>query len=210
MAVGRRPPCWAFPKAARANGLRFAEMFCGAGGFSEGARQAGFLIAASTDYCPLAIETHALNHKGAHVQGDITDPDIQHRFVKAAGNGVAVVCGGITCKGFSLSGKRDPLDERNQLYTVFTQVACKLRPDVIVIENVTQIDRWIPRDGLTKSQMAIVKRYFQEMSVAERKADDAKPKGVMQRLLGSGKRGAIVRVPDMILGKLPASAPVVE
>jgi len=49
--------------------LAVYDFFCGAGGFSEGARQAGCRVAWCCDNDPTALKTHATNH-----------PDVEHRL----------------------------------------------------------------------------------------------------------------------------------
>ena len=52
--------------------LSVLDVFCGAGGFSEGFRQAGFRIAAGTDVDPDACATYAHNFPDAvTVCGDL-------------------------------------------------------------------------------------------------------------------------------------------
>ena len=45
--------------------MKVADFFCGAGGFSEGFRQAGFEIAFALDKWQPAINTHHANHPNA-------------------------------------------------------------------------------------------------------------------------------------------------
>lgn len=49
---------------------------------------------------------------------------------------VDVVVGGPPCQGFSLAGKRDSKDARNQLAWKFLEVVNSLNPKMVVIENV--------------------------------------------------------------------------
>ena len=42
--------------------VKVIDLFCGCGGFSEGARQAGAVVSIGVDNDPDALEIHALNH----------------------------------------------------------------------------------------------------------------------------------------------------
>lgn len=53
---------------------------------------------------------------------------------------VDVVAGGPPCQGFSVYGRRDPDDDRNSLYLDYLKAVEKLKPSVVLLENVTGID----------------------------------------------------------------------
>ena len=52
-----------------------------------------------------------------------------------------VIIGGPPCQGFSMAGRRNPKDERNQLPWAFLEFVRQLRPKAVVIENVIGINR---------------------------------------------------------------------
>lgn len=51
--------------AARGGDVAFVDLFCGIGGASEGARQAGLKVALAVDSCPKALKAHRKNHQEA-------------------------------------------------------------------------------------------------------------------------------------------------
>ena len=53
--------------------------------------------------------------------------------------GVDLLAGGPPCQSFSLAGKREKNNPRNQLFTSFVSVAEALKPKVILFENVLGI-----------------------------------------------------------------------
>ena len=125
--------------------LTCVDLFCGAGGFSEGFRQAGFHTAAAMDIDAWAGGTFALNH--AHrgtkfILGDIGSPDVQAELLDAV-SGVAVdaVIGGPPCQAFSQVRNHHRVidDPRNSLYRHYVAMISKLRPRVFVMENVPGI-----------------------------------------------------------------------
>jgi DNA (cytosine-5)-methyltransferase 1 len=59
--------------------IRFADLFCGAGGSSTGLVEAGFELVAAANHTKIAIATHAANHPGAeHLCVDISTYDMRH------------------------------------------------------------------------------------------------------------------------------------
>ena len=50
------------PERVRTDQLEVYDLFAGAGGFSQGAVQAGCRVAWACDVCPRALETHRINH----------------------------------------------------------------------------------------------------------------------------------------------------
>jgi len=54
--------------------------------------------------------------------------------------GPRVIVGGPPCQGFSMAGRRNPEDKRNQLPDAFLDFVKALRPEAVVIENVAGIN----------------------------------------------------------------------
>ena len=118
--------------------LNVLDVFCGAGGFSEGFRQAGFRIAAGTDIDPDACATYTYNFPEAvTVCGDLSEEASRSRVVKAGGD-VDVVVGGPPCQAFSQVRNHDRAlnDPRNRLYREFLWLLKRVQPRAFVMENV--------------------------------------------------------------------------
>ncbi len=49
---------------------------------------------------------------------------------------IDVLIGGPPCQGFSLAGPRNINDKRNTLYTAMVEVAARLKPQAVILENV--------------------------------------------------------------------------
>lgn len=116
------------------------DVFCGAGGFSCGFKNAGFSVLLGVDKWEKAVRTFSRNHRGA--KGMVSDlmqmpiADIK----EAIGNKkVDVVIGGPPCQGFSMGGARDPHDSRNFLFEGYVKVINGIRPKFFVMENVRGI-----------------------------------------------------------------------
>ncbi len=109
------------------------DLFCGAGGLSFGMENAGAEIIAGFDNDASALETFKKNHPSASSYNvDLAKSISNINNFK----GIDLVVGGPPCQGFSISGKRDPKDIRNQLYKAYYEILKKLSPKVFILENV--------------------------------------------------------------------------
>ena len=114
------------------------DVFCGAGGLSEGFRQAGWVPVAGSDVDPDAMATYRLNFPGAAaVAGDLRQSRVRSRLLSAA-RGVDVVAGGPPCQAFSQVRNHARIidDPRNSLYREFVKIVAKAEPKAFVMENV--------------------------------------------------------------------------
>lgn len=117
------------------------DLFCGAGGLSEGFRQAGYHVLAGNDFFEAAGETYAQTHSEARfLPGPIQNYSASD-FLKAAGlrpGELDVLVGGPPCQGFSVYNHHRGLhDERSSLYREYLRVVAGLEPNWVVLENVT-------------------------------------------------------------------------
>lgn len=130
------------------------DLFCGAGGCSEGLIQAGFHILFSSDISDMVEVTYRHRHDQLGlIQGentwferadirDLTGADIRKRISQLAifqGKDIPeidLMIGGPSCQGFSRAGRRDKSDPRNMLFGEYVRVVSEIRPKYIVLENV--------------------------------------------------------------------------
>uniref|UniRef100_UPI0002F69A03 DNA cytosine methyltransferase n=1 Tax=Calothrix sp. PCC 6303 TaxID=1170562 RepID=UPI0002F69A03 len=133
------------------------DLFAGAGGFSLGMEQAGFDILVAVEYDPIHASTHAFNFPLTETLcsdiADVTGKMIlqaadkswrkyhQHdsKACQKWNKKIDLVFGGPPCQGFSLMGKRDLEDIRNNLIFHFCRLVLELRPKYFVMENVPGI-----------------------------------------------------------------------
>lgn len=137
------------------NKVGHVDLFSGCGGFSTGFELAGFETAVALDIHPPSLSTLALNHSSTHtILGDIrkVNEKVLPELVGLKRPGL-VVTAGVPCQGFSLSNrKRHAEDKRNYLFLEFIRVASHLRPDVVVLENVSGLVS--TKDGAFKRDIA--------------------------------------------------------
>lgn len=112
------------------------DLFCGAGGLSKGFENAGCEVIGGFDNCKDSIKTFEKNHKNS--KGYVVDLSSPIPFIESY-KGVNIVVGGPPCQGFSISGKRDPNDERNSLYKAYLHTLNSLKPQYFLMENVLNL-----------------------------------------------------------------------
>lgn len=130
------------------------DLFCGAGGCSEGLIQAGFHILFSSDISDMVEVTYRNRHNQLGlIQGENTwfersdIKDLTGKTIKSRISNLKIfhgkdipdidlMIGGPSCQGFSRAGRRDKSDPRNMLFGEYVRVISEVRPKYIVLENV--------------------------------------------------------------------------
>lgn len=130
------------------------DLFCGAGGCSEGLIQAGFHILFSSDISDMVEVTYCHRHEQLGlIQGkntwfersdirDLTGDTIKKHilgleiFKGKEMPEIDLMIGGPSCQGFSRAGRRDKSDPRNMLFGEYVRVINEIKPKYIVLENV--------------------------------------------------------------------------
>jgi len=145
------------PYAVPTNGnghalLRTLDLFCGAGGLTEGFHLAGFSTLGGVDIDPDAIATFATNFpQAAAICGDIRKPLIRERAAELARRADMVV-GGPPCQGFSQVRNHSRIidDPKNSLYREFVSVIEETLPRAFVMENVTGMEQMGVREQIAE------------------------------------------------------------
>lgn len=123
----------------KSNPYTVVDLFCGAGGASYGFQNAGFNVILGIDHLIPALKTYQKNHENSStILGDIKDitPEMINNAI--GDTSVKVLIGGVPCQGFSLNNrKRREDDPRNQLFYEFIRFMKILKPDVVMLENVS-------------------------------------------------------------------------
>lgn len=122
----------------KTNCKKSIDLFCGAGGMTLGFKEAGIISVLSNDIEESACITLKINNPEIKVLcDDITKSNVKDLIVDVAKKEkVDIICGGPPCQGFSMAGFRLTDDPRNQLFKDFIDVVSKVKPKVVVFENV--------------------------------------------------------------------------
>jgi DNA (cytosine-5)-methyltransferase 1 len=114
------------------------DLFSGCGGFSYGFQQAGFQVLLGVDNNDIALQTFKKNHINSEsLNLDLhKSSSIDEIITSLKGKRVDVLIGGPPCQGYSLTGTRNEHDERNTLFNAMFQLAERVNPKAIIIENV--------------------------------------------------------------------------
>ena len=145
--------------AAKKSKFTYIDLFAGCGGLSLGLETEGGHLLVAVERSPMAAETFYHNlvkpvsddktweeylKQPLQVQvdsrllvselGNLLDD--KQAVSKLANETPDLVVGGPPCQGFSLAGRRNPEDKRNQLPWQFLELVEKTAPKMVVIENV--------------------------------------------------------------------------
>lgn len=122
--------------------LRTIDMFCGAGGSSYGARNAGAEIVAGFDIWNPAIVAYKANFKGAKVYEEDLSKLVPENVKQEIGE-IDLILASPECTNHSVAKGAGERSEKSKL-TAFevTRFAKVFRPKWIVIENVIQMESW--------------------------------------------------------------------
>lgn len=133
------------------------DLFCGAGGCSEGLIQAGFDILFSSDISDMVELTYRHRHEqlgliqgyntwferediknltGACIWEHINNLEWFNNGERERPETIDLMIGGPSCQGFSRAGRRDRNDPRNMLFGEYIRVVNEIQPRYVVLENV--------------------------------------------------------------------------
>lgn len=120
--------------------LTCIDLFAGAGGLSEGLREAGFRSLYANEVIPQYAATFALNHPGTLVDAsdirEVEPAGVREKLGLARGE-LDLVAGGPPCQGFSINAPtRSAEDRRNHLFRDYLRFVEEFRPRAVLIENV--------------------------------------------------------------------------
>jgi len=141
--------------------FKCVDLFAGCGGLSLGLRAAGFKERLAVEKSEMPAETYYHNlikpiddvdawkreHVGADLSKQVENGLVVNELGKLlersdlvqniADEGIDLVAGGPPCQGFSMAGRRNPDDARNQLPWQFLEFVEAVKPKAVIIENVS-------------------------------------------------------------------------
>lgn len=150
--------------------MKYIDLFAGCGGLSLGLEKAGFELVLAVEKSPMAAETFYHNfidriqsqdewaaYNNLPIEKQFANKLIvnevgavlanTHIMEMLEGEGIDLIAGGPPCQGFSMAGRRDPKDIRNQLPWQFLEMVEKIHPKAVLIENVLGIKHNFDKHG---------------------------------------------------------------
>lgn len=125
---------------ARGQVLTTLDLFCGAGGITEGFRQAGYKCLYGNDCMSGAIQTFSENHPDVQCdERDIKEvnPNSVRQKLGIKKKELDVLVGGPPCQGFSINAPGRFLnDPRNRLFKDYIRFIEEFKPKTFLFENV--------------------------------------------------------------------------
>lgn len=123
--------------------LTTIDLFCGAGGLTEGFKLAGFRCLYGNDANQDAIRTFRLNHPEAladHRLVEQVDPREVRKRLNLKKGQLSAITGGPPCQGFSINAPERFLDDpRNALFRHYIRFLDEFEPQALLFENVPGI-----------------------------------------------------------------------
>lgn len=175
------------------------DLFAGAGGLSEGFRQAGFSIIAGSDNDPDALATYATNFPEARsIWGDVRTPEVKAQILDAA-RSASIIVGGPPCQAYSQVRNHSRVieDPRNALYREFVDTIRQAKPLAFMMENVTGMDQMGVREQI-RMDLSLDGEYLVSAQVVDA-ADFGVPQA-RKRLLFLGVRADTGMTPPTLVG----------
>lgn len=131
------------------NAPKAIALFSGCGGFSLGFAAEGFNLVGHVEIEKSANRIYEANFKDSVLLGEdickLSDADI--REWKEKFGEIDTIIGGPPCQGYSLAGKRNPEDVRNQLYKYYVNIVSIIKPKIFVFENVKLLTSMRTKEG---------------------------------------------------------------
>ncbi len=107
---------------------RCVDLFCGAGGFTEGAARAGCDVVLGADLCENAVASSVANGHAAVI---LDVRDVPSRVGRAD-----LVIGGPPCQPYTGQGRREGRGDARDGFSTALDVVAELQPKRVVLENV--------------------------------------------------------------------------
>lgn len=170
------------------NKFKYIDLFAGCGGLSLGFKSVGFALEFAVEKSPMAGETFYHNFiknletdnewteytlssnenkldKGLFIGEtiELLQNELLLEKLKAKIKDLDLIIGGPPCQGFSLAGKRNPKDNRNELPWQFLEYVEIFKPKAILMENVVGMRQNFNKHN-EKAPFKQIKEYLEESS----------------------------------------------
>ncbi len=130
--------------------IRFADIFSGCGGLTNGFyRKKCFRGILAIDSWRIAGEVFTENHSKIPFElRDMHNLSELELITEKLKDKCDILLGGPPCQGFSTLGKRRDGDRRSSLVEIFLEICLRVKPKIIVMENVRGITSKIHENGV--------------------------------------------------------------
>lgn len=123
--------------------LKAIDLFCGAGGLTQGLKAAGYSVVGAVELDELAAKAYAMNHRKAHLWNEdirtIRGAEILEKLALKRGE-LDLLAACPPCQGFSTMRTRNSgkthTDPRNGLILEVLRLIQELKPKTVMLENV--------------------------------------------------------------------------
>ena len=120
--------------------MNVLDLFSGIGGFSLGLERAGMRTVAFCEIDPFCRAVLKKHWPDVPCYDDVRTLTAER--LRADGISVDVVCGGFPCQGISEAGFRKGLqDQRSALWREYARIIGEVRPQYVIVENVSELLR---------------------------------------------------------------------
>ena len=167
--------------------IKIAELFCGAGGFAEGAKQAGFKHLWGVDNHEDSCKSFKNNQKCEAFFEDIKNfsKESNLKNIKKNYGNINGLLFGFPCNDFSLVGKNKKLEGKfGGLYEYACDVLNFFEPEFFVAENVTSLGKKLK---LNSTETVLVEDFFDKEKLQNQHYQNFKK--IMGDLADCSKKG---------------------
>jgi DNA (cytosine-5)-methyltransferase 1 len=120
--------------------IKALSLFSGAGGDTLGMENTGVQVVGFVEWEKPMIQTHLANFPNSKlIERDVRNVTSE-QLQEYVGN-TGIIFAGFPCQGFSKGGKKDPKDDRNNLFKEFVRITNIVKPNWIIGENVKHITK---------------------------------------------------------------------
>jgi DNA (cytosine-5)-methyltransferase 1 len=164
------------------------DLFAGAGGSTQGLKQAGYRVVGAIEFDTACAETYRANHKGTELIEDDIRSVAPADLMSAAGiksGEVDLLNACPPCQGFSSLGATDDDDERNDLVSTVSSFIEEMQPRAFILENVPGL----ARDHRMKALLAGARADGYSVRVYRLNATDFGVSQNRRRLIAIGVKG---------------------
>jgi DNA (cytosine-5)-methyltransferase 1 len=130
------------PRLMRKRGVRAVDLFCGIGGLTHGLERAGIDVALGVDIDPACEYAYTANNRATFLLKSIVDLKASDLAAAEKGSAVTLLAGCAPCQPFSTyRWKADSSDDKWNLLDHFGRLAKELKPDLVTMENVPNLEK---------------------------------------------------------------------